>query len=163
MNSRAKAAGRDPAVRGPASAAAIPWSTITTRAAMRPPRPPISGRIRTARTCSTPGATISAAAATTPTTSERQRAVPPGTALFVRLCARALHHHDLSPETDPAIKVGHVLVHHSDAAGGDVLADRVRLVGAMNAIERRAEIEGACAERIGRPALHMARQIGAAL
>src|SRR5207237_5414615 len=48
---------------------------------------------------------------------------------------------------------------HAEAAGGYRLPDRLRFVGAVNAIERRAEIKCAGAERVFDAAGHVARQV----
>src|SRR5258707_11945698 len=61
---------------------------------------------------------------------------------------------------DAVVEIGDVFVGHAEAAGRYRLADRLRLVGAGNAIKRRAEIHGAGAERIVDAARHMARQVG---
>src|SRR6266478_8537513 len=61
---------------------------------------------------------------------------------------------------DAVVEIGDVFVGHAEAAGRYRLADRLRLVGAVNAIKRRAEIHGAGAERIVDAARHMARQVG---
>ena len=45
-------------------------------------------------------------------------------------------HDDLGADVSPLVEVGHVVVCHADASGGDRLADRIRLVGAVDAIER---------------------------
>src|SRR6202158_1976642 len=58
------------------------------------------------------------------------------------------------------IKIGHAVIGHAEAARGYRLADRLRLVGAVNAIQRRAQIHGAGAKRIVDAARHVARQIG---
>src|ERR1700678_1853422 len=71
-------------------------------------------------------------------------------------------HDDLGADAGPLVEIGHVLVCHSDAAGGDRLADRVRLVGAMDAIERAGQVHRAGAERGVDASGHMARQIGTA-
>src|SRR6266481_7220341 len=70
-----------------------------------------------------------------------------------------LHHHR-GTDGHAAIEIGHVLIGHAEAAGGNRLSDRLRLVGAVNAIERRTEIERTGAKRIVDTALHMTRQIG---
>src|SRR5262245_37718625 len=80
----------------------------------------------------------------------------------VRSSLRSDHHH-LGADLDPFIEIDHVLVAHADAAGRDRRSDRPGLVRAVDTIERRAEIHRAGAERILRPAFHVARQIGAAL
>ncbi|GCC47894.1 hypothetical protein chiPu_0031847, partial [Chiloscyllium punctatum] len=54
-----------------------------------------------------------------------------------------LHHDDLGADIDATVEIDHVLVAHPDAAGRDVGADRPGLVGAVDAIERRAEIHRA--------------------
>src|SRR5712675_1369465 len=61
---------------------------------------------------------------------------------------------------DAVVEIGEVFVGQAESAGPYRLADRLRLVGAVNAIKRRAEIHGAGAERIVEAACHMARQIG---
>src|SRR4029078_6959135 len=60
-------------------------------------------------------------------------------------------------------QVRDVLVEHADAARGDELADRRGLVGAVNAIDGRAEIHRPRAERIAGATGHEARQIGLTL
>src|SRR6266576_4997794 len=69
--------------------------------------------------------------------------------------------HHRRPDEDAAIEVGDVLIGHAEAAGGDRLSDRLRLVRAVNAIERRTEIDRAGAKRVVDTALHVARQIWA--
>src|SRR5258707_4673878 len=61
---------------------------------------------------------------------------------------------------DAVVEIGDVFVGHAEASGRHRLADRVPLVGAVNAIKRRAEIHGAGAERGVEAACHMARQVG---
>src|SRR6201988_5279375 len=68
-------------------------------------------------------------------------------------------HDDLGADIDPTVEVDHVFVAHPDATGRDRGADGPWLVGAVNAIERRAEIHRARAEWIFRPAFHVTRQI----
>src|SRR5947207_291696 len=74
-----------------------------------------------------------------------------------------LDHHHLGADPDAVVEVDDVLVAHADAAGGDRGADGPRFVRAMNAVERGAEIHRPGAERIFRAALHVARQVRAAL
>src|SRR5690606_29580344 len=62
---------------------------------------------------------------------------------------------DLCPNRDPVVKINDVFVAHPDASGRDRATDCVGLIGAMDAIKCRAEIEGARAHRILRPALHV--------
>ena len=56
--------------------------------------------------------------------------------LFCLVLPALHHHHDPGPDVDTAIKIGHVLVHHPDATRRHILANRIRLVGAVNAVER---------------------------
>src|SRR6202021_2170062 len=60
-------------------------------------------------------------------------------------------------------KVRDVLVQHADTARRDELADRRRLVGAVDAIDGAAEIHRTRAQGIARTTGHEARQIGLAL
>jgi hypothetical protein len=60
---------------------------------------------------------------------------------------------------DAIVQVGDVFIGHADAAGGHRMADGFRLVRAMNAIERRAQIHGAGAERVLDAARQVTRQI----
>src|SRR5439155_14790259 len=73
------------------------------------------------------------------------------------------HHHHAGADLDAIEQVGDVLVQHADATGGYELADRRGLVGAVDAVDGRAEIHRAGAERIAGAAGHEARQIGLAL
>src|SRR5690606_1457330 len=52
------------------------------------------------------------------------------------------------------IEIDHILIRHAEAARRYCFADRLRLVRAVNAVERRAEIDRAAAERIVGAALH---------
>jgi hypothetical protein len=60
-------------------------------------------------------------------------------------------HNDPRANPRALIKVDHVLICHADAAGRNRLPDRIRLVRAMDSIERAGEIHGARAERIVGP------------
>ncbi|MEA2818447.1 MAG: hypothetical protein QOJ86_451, partial [Bradyrhizobium sp.] len=71
-------------------------------------------------------------------------------------------HDDLGADIDAAVQVDHVLIAHPDTARRDVGADGPWLVGAVDAIERGAEIHGASAERVLRAAFHVPRQVGTA-
>ena len=62
------------------------------------------------------------------------------------------------PTFDAVVEVDHVLVDHPDASGCRAAADG-GCVGAVNAVERTAEIRGAGAERIGRAAGREARPL----
>src|SRR6185437_15120241 len=63
-------------------------------------------------------------------------------------------------DVDAGIEIGDVLIGEADAAGRDMRADRLRRVGAVNAIDGAAEIHRARAERVAGAAGHVARQIG---
>src|SRR5438309_515722 len=73
-----------------------------------------------------------------------------------------LHHHDPGADIDAAVEIDDVLIAHANAAGGDVGADGPGLVGAVDAVERRAQIHRARAKRVFRAAFHVPWQIGAA-
>ena len=73
------------------------------------------------------------------------------------------HHHHAGADLGAFEQIGHVVVQHADAARRDELADRRRLVGAVDAIDGRTEIHRAGAERVAGAAGHEARQIGLAL
>ena len=75
----------------------------------------------------------------------------------------ARQHHDAGADLHAAVEILDILVGQPDAARRDVFADRRGLVGAVDAVERLAEIERARAERIAFAARHEARQIGLAL
>src|SRR4051812_15566231 len=135
------------------TAAAAPGSPIPVRARAIRTRP----SIRTATSAATPAATTWAAAATTgpdrPPCRKRESARPApraGASLWTRLQITMT----LVP-TPTIVEIGHVLVHHADAARRDGLADRVGLVRAVDAVERGAEIERPRPERVLRAALHM--------
>src|SRR6202011_1528416 len=55
-------------------------------------------------------------------------------------------HDHLGADLDTAIEVDHVVVDHTDAARCRAAADAPRRVGAVNAIEGAAEIQGARTE-----------------
>ena len=80
-----------------------------------------------------------------------------------RLRRLAGQHDDAGADLHAAVEILDVLVEHADAAGRNIMADGRGLVGAVDAVERVAEIHGARAERIARPARHLPRQIRLAL
>src|SRR5450759_4849988 len=61
------------------------------------------------------------------------------------------------------IEILDIVVDEPHAARRYELSDRRRLIGAVDTVERPAEIEGARTERIARPSRHEARQIRLAL
>ena len=68
----------------------------------------------------------------------------------------------LVPTGTRSYRVDHVGIDQPEAAGRDASADRLRLIGAVDAVDRGAEIKRAGAERVARAAGHEARQIGLA-
>ena len=68
-------------------------------------------------------------------------------------------HHDPRADLRSPVEVDHVLVRHADAARRNRLPDRIRLIGAMNPIERAGKVHGARAERIVGSPLHMAGKV----
>src|SRR6476620_4073553 len=76
---------------------------------------------------------------------------------------RPLPDNHLGADRNAVVEIGHIRVGQAEAARRHRGADGLRLVGAVNAIDRGAEIHGAGAERIARPAGHPARQIRLAL
>src|SRR3954470_11585963 len=80
----------------------------------------------------------------------------------VALQRRLLPHDDLGADGDAVVEIGDVGIDQPEAAGRNGGADRVRPVGAVNAIHGGAEVERAGAERVAGTAGHEARQIGLA-
>ena len=66
-------------------------------------------------------------------------------------------------ELHSIIKIDHVIVGEPEAARRDCLADSVRLVGAVDAVDRLAEIERARAQRVAGAAGHEPWKIRLAL
>src|ERR1700737_769773 len=75
---------------------------------------------------------------------------------------RVLPHDDLGGGRDTLIEIGDVGIDQPEATGRDGGADRIRPVGAVDAIDGGAEVERAGAERVAGAAGHEARQIGLA-
>src|SRR5580693_6236509 len=75
---------------------------------------------------------------------------------------RLLLHDHLGAHGYAVIEVGDVGIDQAEAAGGDLGADRIGAVGAVDTIDGGAEIHGARPERVARAAGHEARQIGLA-
>src|SRR5258705_4463546 len=74
--------------------------------------------------------------------------------------AALVPHDHGGPNGDAVVEIGDVFVGHAEASGRHRLADRVRLVRAVNAIKRRAQIHGAGADGIIDAALPVARPVG---
>src|SRR2546423_4612999 len=70
------------------------------------------------------------------------------------------HHDHRRSDRDAIVEVHDVLIGHPEAARGHRLADGLRLVRAVDAVERGAEIHSARAERVVETAGHVARQVG---
>src|SRR5204863_5856190 len=83
-----------------------------------------------------------------------------------RIAARsdfgALTNHNLGADRYAFVQVDDVIVDQPETARRDGAADRLRLVGAVNAVDGAAEIERAGAERVAGTAGHEARQVGLA-
>src|SRR5262245_32475433 len=72
---------------------------------------------------------------------------------------RPLADHHLGPDGNAIVEIGHVGIGQTETSGGHRAADGLRLVGAVDAVDRGAEVERAGTERIARTASHPARQI----
>src|SRR5271166_6783927 len=70
---------------------------------------------------------------------------------------------DLGADRHPIVKVDHVVVDEPKAARRDGVADRLRLVRAVDAVHGLTEVHRARAHRIARAARHETRQVGLAL
>src|SRR5262249_40951912 len=71
----------------------------------------------------------------------------------------ARQHDNASADLHAAVEILDVLVDQTNAARRYERADGRGLIGSVNAVQRLAEIERACAERIARSARHEPRQI----
>src|SRR6476646_6541402 len=60
---------------------------------------------------------------------------------------------------NPIVKIDDVVVGHAKASGRNRLADRLRLVRAVNAIECRSKIQGSCPQGILEATRHETRQV----
>src|ERR1700675_4063841 len=76
------------------------------------------------------------------------------------LQCRFLPHDDLGADRNAIVEIGDVGIDQPEAAGGDLGADRIRPVGAVDAVDGGAEIHRARPQRIARPPGYEARQIG---
>src|SRR6476619_1962148 len=114
---------------------------------------------------------MAAAATPTATTQPTNRPVaklrPKNPAMTVlpraRSDFRTLPDDHLGAHRNAVVEIGDIRVGQPETARRHRGADGLRLVGAVNAIDRGAEIHRAGAERIARPAGHPARQIRLAL
>src|SRR4051812_30786784 len=145
----------------PASATCPVHAAADFSAAPRKPiRMPMTMRTPTRRM-------TSATTASTPVAIRRKSRIgwpdPAKAALCEARPSPRSDHDDLGANPHALVEIGHVLVAHADAAGGNRSADRPGLVRAVDAVERGAKIHRARAKRIVRTARHMARQVGAAL
>src|SRR5208337_2082417 len=70
---------------------------------------------------------------------------------------------DFGPDRHAIIEIADVRIDQAETAGRDGVADRLRLVGAVDAVDGLAEIHCPRAHRIARSARHEARQVGLAL
>src|SRR5687768_2240400 len=69
---------------------------------------------------------------------------------------------DFGSHSDPVVQIDHIAVYQPEAPGGDCTADRFRLIGAVDPVDRGAEIECASTHRIAGTAGHESRQVGLA-
>src|SRR5260370_20777883 len=81
-------------------------------------------------------------------------------ALAVRILGAAVHrqHDHLGADLDSRIEIGDLRIVETDATGRNLRAEGLRRVGAVDAVDRAAEIHRASAERIAWPASHLAGQ-----
>src|SRR5262245_8826913 len=73
-----------------------------------------------------------------------------------------LTHDDPGADRHPVVEVDHVVVHQPETARRHGVPDRLRLVGAVDAVDRAAEIQRARAQRIAGTASHEAGEVGLA-
>src|SRR5262249_15210406 len=104
------------------------------------------------------------AASQYPAVTSRVAGIPgpsPGRAAWTGAANRTglAQHHYLGADSHTIVKIDHVLIGHTKAAGRHRLADGLRLIRAVNAIERRTKIYGARAERIIDAANHVPWQV----
>src|SRR6202049_2679680 len=67
---------------------------------------------------------------------------------------RTLAHDDLGPDRNPVVEIHAVPVHEPEAARRNRVPDRLRLIGAVDAVDRVAEVKGARPEWIAGAAGH---------
>src|SRR5262245_49087689 len=78
---------------------------------------------------------------------------------YVRSQRWLLLHDHFGSDLRPVVKIDHIRIDQPETARRHRRTDGLRLVGAVDAIDRAAEIERARAERIGGATCHPARQI----
>src|ERR1700682_3762185 len=135
--------------------AAVPACSTAPRTMGRLTRPTRMSEASTTA-AAIPAAAIPAVATRSAGSARRRRnkkAAPNGRPFRFRAGGEQSDHHDLGSDPDPVVEIDDVLVAHADAARGNRGADRPGLVRAVDAVEGRAEIHGARAERIFRVAL----------
>src|SRR6266704_2289341 len=76
-----------------------------------------------------------------------------------RLQFRFLPHNNFGADRNAIVEVGNVGIDQPEATGGDRGADRIRPIGAVDAVDGGAEIHRAGAERVAGSAGHEAWQI----
>src|SRR5215510_7371444 len=64
---------------------------------------------------------------------------------------------DLGPDRSSIVQVDNVGIDQSETAGRDRASNGVRLIGAVDTVDRRTEIKRTCAHWIAGPARHEAR------
>src|SRR4029078_2219724 len=70
-----------------------------------------------------------------------------------------MQHQNLGPDDDPAVKINHISVEHTNAPARYFMANRFRRVGAVNTIDRAAEINCPGTQRIAFATSHPARKV----
>src|SRR3954453_6529728 len=73
--------------------------------------------------------------------------------------AMTREHENLRSHADAAVEIDHVSVEHADAPARYFVANRFRHVGAVNTIDRAAEIYGAGTQWIAFATRHPARKV----
>src|ERR1700730_7485618 len=76
---------------------------------------------------------------------------------------RLLPDDDLGPDRDAVVEIDDVAIDQAEASGRNRASDGLRLIGAVNTIDRRTKIKRARAHGIAGSARHEAGQIGLAL
>src|SRR5271166_5926222 len=142
-----------------------PLSSLKEKPASRPSLTP---QMSLPRSCTVFSVWASAAALNARAAVAARSVVSFSMTTFERIAVKRLERDrlpddDLRSDRHASIEIGDVIVDEAEAAGRDGVADRLRLVGAMDAIDGLAEIERARAHRVARATGHEARQVGLAL
>src|SRR5579883_52633 len=129
----------------------------------KPGTPWLTPQIRAPRwraSSSVPAKADEAAPASAASAKAKRRRLGP---MAISLKARRLLDDDAGSDRHAVVKIDDVVVDQAEAARRDGVADRLRLIGAVDAIDGLAKVERPRAERIAWPAGHEARQVRLAL